>query len=171
MPAKPRKTTIREGTDMNMIAKKLSITLLTAATAFTPLTSGIATAGEAEFRDPNQPHLYRPHELRSWDGAHDRYRWDRPRRQHRHHDNNDAIVLGIIGLGAAAIIGGAIANSNNNPRVIYRQPVAPRAVRGGRYEPWSRSWFQYCSNKFRSFNASTGTYRGYDGRDHFCAAR
>ncbi|MEM5494722.1 BA14K family protein [Hoeflea sp. AS16] len=149
---------------MNMFAKKFGIALLTAATAFTPLTTGIANAGEAEFRDPNQPHLYRPHAQR----------WDRSNRGHRshrrNHDNNDAIALGILGLGAAAIIGGAIANSNN-PRVIYRQPTNPRAVSGGDYEPWSRSWYRYCANKYRSFNASTGTYRGYDGRDHFCVVR
>ena len=76
----------------------------------------------------------------------------------------------VIGLGAGAIIGGAIANSHN-PRVIYRQPSAPRVISGGDYEPWSRSWYRYCANKYRSFNASTGTYRGYDGRDHFCVVR
>ncbi|WP_290775480.1 BA14K family protein [Hoeflea sp.] len=155
---------------MNMIVKKLSITLLTAATAFAPLTTGIATAGEAEFRDPYQPHLYQQHRRGNWGETQHRYRGGKKLRKHRGHDNSDAVMLGIIGLGAAAIIGGAIAN--NNPGVIYHERSAPRAVRGGgRYEPWSRSWFQYCSNKFRSFNASTGTYRGYDGRDHFCVAK
>lgn len=155
---------------MNMFAKKFGIALLTAATAFTPLTTGIANAGEAEFRDPYQPHLYRSQTQR-WDKSNRGHRSHRGHRsQRRHYDNSDSIALGILGLGAAAIIGGAIANSNNS-RQIYQQPSAPRAVSGGRYEPWSRSWFQYCSNKFRSFNASTGTYRGYDGRDHFCVAR
>ncbi|SOE13945.1 BA14K-like protein [Hoeflea halophila] len=151
---------------MNIIAKTLSITLLTAATAFAPLTTGvgIAHAGEDEFFDPNQPHLYRQYQSPRWG------RWHRPHHTYHHHNNSDAIALGIIGLGAAAIIGGAIANSNN-PRVIYRQPSAPRAVSGGTYEPWSRSWYRYCSKRFRSFNAATGTYRGYDGRDHFCVAR
>lgn len=148
---------------MNMFARKLGITLLTAATAFTPLTTGIAHAGELEFRDNRmQTGQLRPYE-RHWDRSNRTYR--------RHHrDNSDAIVLGIIGLGAAAIIGGAIANSNN-PRVIYRDRPAPRVISGGDYEPWSRSWYRYCANKYRSFNASTGTYRGYDGRDHFCVAR
>jgi len=54
--------------------------------------------------------------------------------------------------------------------VIYQQPAAPRPVRGGYLEPWTQSWFNYCSDQYRSFNASTGTYRGYDGRDHFCVA-
>lgn len=158
---------------MNMIAKKLSITLLTAATALAPLTVS-ANAGDSwgnreyfrhyddgsrfyDDRDYSERRLRRDHRRSD-------------RRIDRRHDNNDALVLGIIGLGAAAIIGGAIANSNN-PRVIYQQPSAPRAVSGGRYEPWSNSWFRYCSNKYRSFNASTGTYRGYDGLDHFCVAQ
>lgn len=148
---------------MNMIAKKLSITFLTAATALAPLT---VTADAGDRRGDRQ-------HFRNHDGA-DRFqnRRDHRQRNHqrvirRHNDNGSAIALGIIGLGAAAIIGGAIANSNNQG-VIYQQPSSPRPVSGGRYEPWSNSWFQYCSNKYRSFNASTGTYRGYDGRDHFC---
>jgi len=154
---------------MNMIAKKLSITLLTAATALAPLTVS-ANAGDnwgnrKHFRHHNDASRY--YNDRGYSERH--LRRDH-RRIERRHNNNDALVLGIIGLGAAAIIGGAIANSNNPP-VIYQQPSAPRAVSGGRYEPWSNSWFQYCSNKYRSFNASTGTYRGYDGRDHFCVVQ
>ncbi len=147
---------------MNQFAKKLSITLLTAVTAIAPLTTSMAQAG-----DRSSWHQGQRHRDNGWRDV-------SPRRHHggdrvqRHGDNNDALVLGIIGLGAAAIIGGAIANSQNNPRVIYRQPVAPQAASGGGYEPWSRSWYRFCSNKYRSFNASTGTYRGYDGRDHFC---
>ena len=153
---------------MNKFAKKLSITLLTAATFAVPMSTSTAYAGEKEFRHHQGQ--------RGWNNHNDNRRWARHRDRgnaghHRNrHNNNDGIALGILGLGAAAIIGGAIANSNN-PRVIYQQPSAPRAASGGKYEPWSRSWFQYCSNKFRSFNASTGTYRGYDGRDHFCVAR
>ena len=151
---------------MNMFAKKLGIALLTAATAFAPLGTVSASAGEAEVYE-RQRHYHRHHD-RGW-GDPGGY-LKRQQRSYRHHDNSDAIVLGIIGLGAAAIIGGAIANSNQ-PRVIYRERSAPRAVSGGTYEPWSRSWYRYCANKYRSFNASTGTYRGYDGRDHFCVAR
>lgn len=152
---------------MNMIAKTLGITLLTAATAFAPLTSTVAQAGEAEFQEQqdyydNYIRSQRPRHYRGM-RHHNNYRYD--------HDNNDALILGIIGLGAGAIIGGAIANSHN-PRVIYRQPSAgTRVISGGSYEPWSQSWYRYCSNKYRSFNASTGTYRGYDGRDHFCVVR
>ena len=47
-----------------------------------------------------------------------------------------------------------------------RERVAER----GTYEPWSRQWRNWCSDRYKSFNPSTGTYRGYDGRDHFCTA-
>ena len=156
---------------MNKIAGKLSIALLAAATVIAPMSTTVAQAGGLEFYEPNQHFQYKPNRAHRWSEHHGAKRhYYRHHRSHRYNDNSDAIALGIIGLGAAAIIGGAIANSNN-PRVIYRTPSAPRAVSGGKYEPWSRSWYRYCSNKFRSFNASTGTYRGYDGRDHFCVAR
>lgn len=96
-----------------------------------------------------------------------------------------AAVLGIIG---GALIGSAIANSNKHPRYVAPRhtytpnhyPPAPRRVYqqrrvvtygGGTLEPWSRGWYQYCDAKYRSFNPQKGTYRGYDGLDHFCVAR
>lgn len=117
----------------------------------------------------------------------------------RHHRiNKEALIAGALGLAAGAIIIGSI-NQGNNPRVIYREPdyepdyyepdadyypERPRVTRPPvrnpkvvyyrdqdvSYEPWSREWFNYCSNRYRSFNVDTGTYRGYDGRDHFCVA-
>lgn len=113
------------------------------------------------------------------------------RRHHR--DLDGALVAGALGLAAGAIILGA----TNEPQVIYNEPdyyepdveyypvqPRPRIIRPpvrhpkvvyyrdyeASYEPWSREWFRYCSNRYRSFNADTGTYRGYDGRDHFCVA-
>lgn len=101
------------------------------------------------------------------------YRGDRG---YRHRNNNGAaIAAGVIGLG----IGAAIASANQ-PRyyrdapVYYRDaPVhyraAPRAVyAGGRYEPWSRSWYNYCSARYRSFDGSSGTFQPYNGPRQFC---
>ena len=51
------------------------------------------------------------------------------------------------------------------PRRVYR--VERRVVRGG-YEPWTDAWYDYCEARYRSFNPRTGTYRGYDGKNHFC---
>ena len=50
------------------------------------------------------------------------------------------------------------------PKVIHYDDYA------GGLEPWSRDWYRYCANRYRSFNADSGTYRGYDGANHFCVA-
>lgn len=161
---------------MNAFASKLGIIMLTAATAFAPMSISAAQAGDGRwirpgYEDPLRLFNYREYSDRrqQWQQQPFVYRHHRKNYVYRH-DNSDAIALGIIGLGVGAIISGAIANSN--ARVIYRQPPAPRAraVSGRSLEPWTRSWMRYCSNKYRSFNASTGTYRGYDGEDHFCVA-
>lgn len=114
-------------------------------------------------------------------------------RHHHHHSNNngDALAAGVLGLATGAIIGGVIANSGPRyvePRRVYtpqptyyppaptyvappRPAYYPRPVSTyGGYEPWSPGWYNYCSQRYRSFDPSTGTFRGYDGRDHFCAA-
>ncbi len=52
-------------------------------------------------------------------------------------------------------------SSRGNPNVItFRESAS--------LEPWSPGWREWCSNRYRSFNARTGTYRGFDGLDHFC---
>jgi len=106
-------------------------------------------------------------------------------RQGSNHGSNvaGAAILGIIG---GALIGSAIANSNNQPRYVAPRrsytpnvfPPAPRVYQqrravtyNGSLQPWSRGWYQYCDAKYRSFNPQKGTYRGYDGLDHFCVAR
>mmetsp|Transcript_8604 Transcript_8604/g.11227 ORF Transcript_8604/g.11227 Transcript_8604/m.11227 type:complete len:151 (-) Transcript_8604:269-721(-) len=111
------------------------------------------------------------------------------RHHHKHivkKKNNDAVVWGIIGLAAGAII----ANSANNHRKtrVYQQPVPQTRYPGANhyppapgkhyqtrsyvsYEPWSQGWYNYCSQKYRSFNPKKGTFRGYDGKDHFCVVK
>lgn len=102
---------------------------------------------------------------------------------HWHHDHGDALALGAIGLAAGALIGGAIASDPGPryyveppveyypappPRVVYTRP-APVYVAGS-LQPWTPSWYRYCENTYRSFNPRSGTYTGYDGQQHFCAA-
>ncbi|UXN04343.1 BA14K family protein [Bartonella sp. HY406] len=110
---------------------------------------------------------------------------------YRHHskrrDHSDAIAAGVIGLAAGAIIGGALSQPARpnvvyqapppppayypaQPQPVYQQPrpiYQPQPVYRG-LDPWTPGWYDYCSRKYRTFNSQTGTFRGYDGRDHFC---
>ena len=110
----------------------------------------------------------------------DNWRGDGYYHHYRHHNNGDAWAAGAIGLAAGALLGSALAQPRE-PDVIYRDyddgyyrhPVTvyrevPRYYGGAR--PWSREWYRYCSDRYRSFNPETGTFRGYDGRDYFCNA-
>ncbi len=81
----------------------------------------------------------------------------------------------------AAIVAGAL--SNANPPPVYETYPAPNAYppapSGGpkvityasSLEPWTRGWYEWCDDRYRSFNPQTGTYRGYDGLDHFCVPK
>jgi BA14K-like protein len=44
--------------------------------------------------------------------------------------------------------------------------TAPAAAAGP--QPGSADWLRYCSDRYRTFNANTGTFTGYDGLQHFC---
>jgi hypothetical protein len=63
---------------------------------------------------------------------------------------NSALAAGIFGLAAGAIVGGAVANNNQ--------------------QRYANDYVSYCSQRYRSFNAATGTYTGYDGLQHRCIA-
>jgi BA14K-like protein len=56
------------------------------------------------------------------------------------------------------------------PRVVRRPQVIYSDDYAGGFEPWTRGWYQYCAARYRSFNPERGTYRGYDGLNHFCKA-
>jgi hypothetical protein len=154
---------------MKKIAQTIILSLTLAAVALPTIDTAFA-------RDP-YPRVYD-----------DNYQ---PRRKHHHTSNADAaIVGGVLGLAAGAIIGGALQDNHprrqyidppvyDDPEPVYVQPrrvyVQPRRVYQqpvvyGTLEPWTRDWFEYCSQRYRSFNPNTGTYRGYDSMDHFCTA-
>ncbi len=113
------------------------------------------------------------------------WRW----RHHHHHGSHGdaAVVAGIAGLAAGALLGSALSQppppepyyEYDEPRYVVRRHVvvgrAPvreygRVAYGGSIEPWTRDWYEYCSDRYRSFNARTGTFMGYDGERHFCVA-
>lgn len=91
-------------------------------------------------------------------------RWDR-------HNGGNAAAAGIFGFAAGAIVGGALAQPRYYaPAPVYVAPapvyVAPAPVVV--YQAWTPAWHGHCRARYRSFNASTGYYTGYDGRHHFC---
>lgn len=144
---------------MNKIAKNLVLAAALAATALAA-TAPVVEARDREWREGDAYYL-------------------KHRKQHRHHGGRDAVVGGALGLATGLIIGGAIAGSQ--PRYVepdvyvepdyypeqraYRRPVVVPT-----YEPWTQSWYRYCSERYRSFDPRTGTYVGYDGLEHFCVA-
>ncbi len=105
-----------------------------------------------------------------------------------HHRNGDLVAAGVLGLAVGAIAAGIATGPREvyveddyyepvyrNPRprphpnreYIVRQPNV--AYYGG-LEPWSVDWYEYCDNRYRSFDPETGTFMGYDGQRRFCVA-
>lgn len=86
---------------------------------------------------------------------------------HRH--RGDAVALGVLGLAAGAIIGGAIASDRSEPVYEVPPPVeyyppapepvyVPAPVYGAAsLQPWTQSWYDYCSSTYRSFDPERGT--------------
>lgn len=84
------------------------------------------------------------------------------------------------GVGAATGLGGSSVAWDRNYRRAFRRCMdgenvryreeprrqAPR--RGGRYEPWSPAWYDYCEQRYRSFNPQTGYFTTYGGEKRFC---
>jgi hypothetical protein len=132
--------------------------LKTALVSVAVLATGAATLSTASARD--------------WYGGHPYYY-----RHHHHGGGGDALAAGVVGLAAGALIGGALASQPPPPPpryYEYDEPAyvvrrAPVRYYGG-IQPWTRGWYEYCSDRYRSFNARTGTFTGYDGEQHFCVA-
>ena len=89
-----------------------------------------------------------------------------------HHHDHDGFNGGaaLFGFAAGAVLGSALSRPCYNcgyssygyaPAPVYAAPVVV-------YQPWTPTWFSYCRGKYRSFNAGTGYYLGYDGGYHFC---
>ncbi len=112
------------------------------------------------YRNNPRDRDYRRWEERRWRDD-DYRRWYR--RHHRHdHDNNDNLgAAALFGLAAGALASGVFLNQNNSG-VLAGRPSASGYAQG------SSGWLSYCSSKYRSFDARSGTYLGYDGQRHVC---
>ena len=106
---------------------------------------------------------------------------------HHGHSNGDMVAAGILGLAVGAVAAGALSQPRGpiydgpaydpyiDDQYYPPAPVRSREYRGVEYnygglEPWSREWYRYCRSRCRSFDPSSGTFVGYDGREHFCVA-
>ena len=110
--------------------------------------------------------------------AGERWREQRPRHpqhHHRHDATGDLVAAGVLGLSVGIIAAAALEEPSSTayPDTTYYPPApygGASVAYGGQIEPWSRDWYQYCATRYRSFDPQTGTFRGYDGYDHFCVA-
>ena len=85
-----------------------------------------------------------------------------------HHHGGGGWGAGLLGFGVGAIVGSALA-----PREVYVVPdydYEPAYYGPAAYgpPPWTPEWYTYCAQRYRSFNARTGYFRGYDGLPYFC---
>ena len=74
---------------------------------------------------------------------------------------------GFLGGVIGGVVGGAIIDIFRPPVVVYQPPVVVVQPRQGPVA-WTPDWFDYCQATYKSFDARSGYYRGYDGQDHFC---
>ena len=130
---------------------------------------------------------------RNWRRDRREERRDPPRvvETRRDRTGDAALAAGIAGLAVGAIIAG-ISSQNQQPvivqeprhtgtvstrayppaPVVQSYPSQPKVITyNATMEPWTDGWREWCTAKYRSFNASTGTFRGYDGLDHFCVVK
>ncbi|MEM8878723.1 MAG: BA14K family protein, partial [Pseudomonadota bacterium] len=112
-------------------------------------------------------------------------RHQRHHRHHHHKDDDDEAVAAIAGAVIGLAIGAIIANESNRydrrsnryrsyatppqpqrrsaapgPQVAHQWTVAP--------EPFTDKWYDYCADKYRSFDAETGTFQPYEGPRKLC---
>jgi len=105
------------------------------------------------------------------------------KKNHKHHkrDKGDLIAAGIIGLAVGAIIAGNASKQNTSKGYRYDDPYRDVPNGGYKYDGYkplseydngyNGCWYQWCQNNYRSFDAQRGTFRGYDGKDHFCVVK
>ncbi|HZJ11795.1 MAG TPA: BA14K family protein [Methyloceanibacter sp.] len=94
--------------------------------------------------------------------------WQSKRAQADQRRSGDGWGAGLIGFGIGAIVGSALA-----PREVYVVPdydYEPAYYGPAAYgpPPWTGEWYSYCAQRYRSFNARTGYFTGYDGLPYFC---
>lgn len=162
----------------------------------TALTAAITLATVAATSTTVSAHDVRWHKWAHQHGVH-----NHPVHRHVHrkrvvrnkaygHSQADAAQVGgiLAGILGVAIVVDALSNADNahGANVAPKQfqdsykpaseyPPAPGdplvVYHTQSLEPWTPGWRAWCEQRFRTFNHQTGTYRGYDGYDHFCVPK
>ncbi|GGE43289.1 hypothetical protein GCM10007276_20700 [Agaricicola taiwanensis] len=96
---------------------------------------------DVQYRHGRRYHGHRYHGSR---------RYYRDRRYYRRDNGGAAVAAGVVGLAAGVLAGQALAQPRYAPAPAYSDRHA------------------YCYSKYRSYDARTGTYLGYDGLRHYC---
>ncbi|WP_159587035.1 BA14K family protein [Chelativorans xinjiangense] len=152
--------------------------VLSLAVAATALTSIPAEAGDWRRGGYGDHHRYERH------GGYERHYVRKKRRS-----DGDMLAAGVIGLAVGAIAAGVLTQPRQ-PERVYIDPPRPAPQPSYRYgrdyypaaptyrstvsytlEPWSPEWYRACDARYRSFDANSGTFMGYDGQRHFCTLR
>jgi len=78
------------------------------------------------------------------------------------HNRYNDFGTGVLG----GVIGGIFGNwlSRPEPQVI----VVPQEREVQEMTEESQAWYEYCANKYRTFDGASGTYMGFDGLRHRC---
>ena len=78
---------------------------------------------------------------------------------------NTAYILG--GVLGGLVLADALRNKSHAKPAPSPTYYPSRPVYYGP-QPWTGEWYEYCRARYRSFDANTGYFVGYDGRYHFC---
>ena len=111
-------------------------------------------------------------------------------RYHNYHHNNggSAVAAGIFGFAAGALVSGALSSRATIWQRVFSSPAGPPPTTTARRpsctspapvyraapvccdrpQPWTPEWFAYCDERYKSFNARTGYFYGFDHRSRFC---
>jgi hypothetical protein len=127
-----------------LFSRMVAVSVLAGATAVASLQPAAAAPLVANPAMSRSAANIETVQYRRWHGGPGwRHHWHHRGWRHGYYGNG-AAVLG--GLAAGAVIGGAIANS----------------------QAQARETDAYCSQRFKSYDPSSGTYLGYDGMRHPC---
>jgi hypothetical protein len=68
------------------------------------------------------------------------------------------------------ILGNVISNVlfPRREEVVVQREVVVAPAPTPELQPFTAPWYEYCAQRYRSFDAQTGTYLGFDKQRHFC---